>query len=490
MKYDFVVIGAGISGITSALVLARMGHSVALVEKARSAAPLLRGFSRRGVQFDTGFHYTGGLGPGEPLDLFFRFLGIDDKVESFPFDADGFDLFRCEEPQFEFGMPTGWGRIEESLSEAFPEERAAIRAYLERVRATLDTMPYLNLDAEITPESALSRVMGATLKETLDGLTDNQLLKSLLSMHCLLYGVSGAEVSFAQHAAIVGTYYQSVRGIRGGGESLAGAFEARLAELGVELFLASEVAAVEAGPDGAVSGVRLARGESIACNAVVATLNPRLLADLVPAHAFRPAYRQRLKGLEETISAFLCFATCERPVPSLAGRNLFLVPSPACMNELGRQPVGEGPLYLSAAYRAGKEEPAGFIGICPVLFDEAKAEEGRGAEYRREKEEALKRMRAQIGRAYPELDGAIVTLEGSTPLTVRDYCSNPLGGLYGVKHMVGQYNPHPATKMPGLYLAGQAVVAPGLLGAMLSGFLTCGTILGHDLLRKELRACS
>ena len=55
--------------------------------------------------------------------------------------------------------------------------------------------------------------------------------------------------------------------------------------------------------------------------------------------------------------------------------------------------------------------------------------------------------------------------------------------------MVGQYNPHPVTRLAGLYLAGQAVVSPGILGAILSGLVACGSILGHDRLRKEIRSC-
>jgi all-trans-retinol 13,14-reductase len=98
-------------------------------------------------------------------------------------------------------------------------------------------------------------------------------------------------------------------------------------------------------------------------------------------------------------------------------------------------------------------------------------------------------MQSQIERTYPDIAGNIQSIEGSTPLTIRDFCSTPLGGLYGVKHMVGQFNPHPATRIPGLFLAGQAVVAPGIMGAMISGFLACGTLLGHDLMRKELKAC-
>jgi all-trans-retinol 13,14-reductase len=51
-------------------------------------------------------------------------------------------------------------------------------------------------------------------------------------------------------------------------------------------------------------------------------------------------------------------------------------------------------------------------------------------------------------------------------------------------------NPIPLTKIPNLYLAGQAVTAPGILGTMMSAFLACGYIVGHETLRKELRQCA
>ncbi|PLX82987.1 MAG: hypothetical protein C0617_12905 [Desulfuromonas sp.] len=94
MKFDCVIIGAGAAGMSAALILARAGQKVALVEKAARTAPVLRGFRRQGVQFDTGFHYTGGLGEGEPLDLFFRHLGLAGRLEKKAYDPDGFDVIR------------------------------------------------------------------------------------------------------------------------------------------------------------------------------------------------------------------------------------------------------------------------------------------------------------------------------------------------------------------------------------------------------------
>ncbi|HEY3307618.1 MAG TPA: NAD(P)/FAD-dependent oxidoreductase [Desulfuromonadaceae bacterium] len=494
MTYDYVVVGAGISGITSALALAKNGFRVALLEKADRTAPLLRGFTRHGLNFDTGFHYAGGLNEGGALDTFFRYLGLSDNITSFPFNELGFDIFNCAADNFEFHFPTGYDRIREELYLAFPKERPAIDSYLAQVRSISASMPYQNLNVPIAPDIMLQRVFGPTLKETLDALTPDPLLKSLLSMHTLLYGVSSSEVSFAQHAVIVGNYYESARGIRGGGLSLALACDAQLEKHSVEVFCGSEVAEITAGTNGAFSGVRLKSGETISSRGCVATLHPQLLLDLIPEGAFRPAYRRRLAALEETVSAFLAYAVCTEPLPSLAGTNLFLLKDAESIHEIGKKPIGEAPLYISGAYRERDSEPSGFIVITPANFSEtAQWQESRfgqrPVDYRQFKQQALERIWRQVELLSPDLSGNIRSLEISTPLTIRHFCDAPLGGLYGIKHMVGQYNPSPTTRMKGLYLAGQALVSPGIMGAVVSGLLACGTILGHEHMRKELKAC-
>ena len=54
-------------------------------------------------------------------------------------------------------------------------------------------------------------------------------------------------------------------------------------------------------------------------------------------------------------------------------------------------------------------------------------------------------------------------------------------------HYIGQYNPQAQTRIPGLVLSGQGTAAPGFLGAVVSAYLTVGTLIGHDLLLKEVR---
>ena len=494
MTYDYIVVGAGMSGITSAITLAKNGFRVALLEKADCTAPLLRGFTRQGLNFDTGFHYTGGLNEGGALDNFFRYLGLSDNITSFSFNESGFDTFSCAADNFEFHFPTGYDRIRNKLGLAFPKEHSAIDSYLTQVRSISAAMPYQNLDVPIGTDIMLQRVFGPTLKETLDSLTSNPLLKSLLSMHTLLYGVSSSEISFAQHAVIVGNYYESARGIRGGGLSLAMACDAQLQKLGVDVFCGSKVSKILAGQNGAFSGVELSNGETVPSTGCIATLHPRQLLNLLPEGAFRPAQFKRLAALEDTVSAFLAYAVCTEPLPSLAGTNRFLLKQAASIHEIGHNPVGEAPLYISGAYRDGTSEPGGFIVITPANFTETAEWQDshfgqRPVDYRQFKQQVLDRIMRQVEQLSPDLSGKIKSLEISTPLTVRHFCDAPSGGLYGVKHMVGQYNPLPTTRMKGLYLAGQALVSPGIMGAVVSGLVACGTILGHEHMRKELKAC-
>lgn len=61
-KQKTVIIGAGLAGLVCGIILAKHGHRITLVEQAEAPAPVLRGFKRQGVHFDTGLHYTGGLG--------------------------------------------------------------------------------------------------------------------------------------------------------------------------------------------------------------------------------------------------------------------------------------------------------------------------------------------------------------------------------------------------------------------------------------------
>lgn len=494
MPQEFVVIGAGVSGMTAALILAWQGHRVTLVERFRALGPTLRGFARRGVQYDTGLHYTGSFAPGEILDTYCRFLGLN-GLKREPYDPNGFDRLRYPSEGAEFDLPVGYDALQAYLCDRFPAERAAVRTYFDAVRSDFDSSPFLNLALD-APMDAFDAVSGnVTLTDFLRGITGNALLRSVLSVHCLLYGVSPDETPFSNHAKIAGSYYQSVHGVEGGGLAVVRAYERALRDAGVAVHCGRGVTRILLRADGRAGGVELEGGERITADMVVCTAHPAVLLDLLPEGAFRPVFRQRIRNLAETPSAYMLFGNAESPVDSVERRNLFVCPETdvAGFFRPGRGPA-EGPFYVAASGCSGGSDARAVVAIAPgSLADVSRwlhtRTGARTTEYREHKARRLDEMRAALLRHAPEL-ATVQFTEGATPLTLRDYMHTPHGSLYGPRHSVAQFNPVPGTRVPGLLLAGQAVVAPGLLGAVVSAFLTCGFVVGHDNLRKELRACA
>ena len=75
---EAVIIGSGLGGLLSGVILSRAGYHVTILEKAAQPGGCLQTFTREGLRFDTGFHSVAGLEEGGPLERIFRPLGLMD----------------------------------------------------------------------------------------------------------------------------------------------------------------------------------------------------------------------------------------------------------------------------------------------------------------------------------------------------------------------------------------------------------------------------
>ena len=75
---DAVVIGSGLGGLLTGVILSRAGYRVTVLEKAAQPGGCLQTFVRDGIRFDTGFHSVAGLEEGGPLERIFHPLGLMD----------------------------------------------------------------------------------------------------------------------------------------------------------------------------------------------------------------------------------------------------------------------------------------------------------------------------------------------------------------------------------------------------------------------------
>jgi all-trans-retinol 13,14-reductase len=77
-KFDCIIIGSGMGGLTAAALLSRIGKKVLLLEQHDILGGCTHTFTEEGFEFDTGLHYLGKdvTTPLSPLGFMFHLLGM------------------------------------------------------------------------------------------------------------------------------------------------------------------------------------------------------------------------------------------------------------------------------------------------------------------------------------------------------------------------------------------------------------------------------
>ena len=496
-KGAVAVIGAGFSGMTAALILARNGYRVTLLERSPRVGMTARGFFREGVYFDSGLHYSGGLSENGLVSRYLRYLGFG-PLPSVSFSDSCFDEISFADTGKTVRLPIGFERMKEALKASFPAGTGAVEAYMHSAREVFveervtEFFPdgHDGLDAQNAANAPNVMGSGETLTGFLAALTDDPHLCAALSIHAFLYGSRPSEVPFTQHARVAASYFDSVRGFVGGGRALVEAFAERLAEEGVTVRCNTAVHRMVCDGGNRLDWLELEDGTSLPVDACICTAHPATLADMTPG-MFRPAYRTRLRSLQDSASGFMLFGIAETRPRRLAGGNLFLCRDADLERAFSETAVPEhGPFYVTASPQPEGSSRCGVVVIAPGSFTDVEewADSllvSRPAAYAAFKEKTLEKIGTAVVELCPEL-ASVRFVDGATPLTLRDYLHSPRGGLYGARHSASQFNPLPMTRVPNLFLAGQAVVAPGLMGAMVSAFLACGILFQSESAKKDM----
>ena len=126
-EYSTVVVGSGAGGLTLALLLAKTGRRVVLVESQRTIGGYLRCFKRDGFTFDTGYHFSGGF--TGILSQMLRILDLDDAVTGTPVS----NRIVLAESGHDILLPAGCGHngAAQICSRAFPADEKGVLQYFE-----------------------------------------------------------------------------------------------------------------------------------------------------------------------------------------------------------------------------------------------------------------------------------------------------------------------------------------------------------------------
>ncbi|MDR1696579.1 MAG: NAD(P)/FAD-dependent oxidoreductase [Endomicrobium sp.] len=465
MKYDAAVIGSGISGLTSALLIAKKGKKVAVAEQAPHIAPLIAGFDRtvnsRKIHFESGFHYGAGLGKNEICGFLFKQLGFSVPAE--PCDEDNCDEIRLLKSGKVFKMPTGRQKFQKRLEETFPGEKTGIADFLADVQKTIDEMPFLNLHKKDYPYKDLLTWAGdgSTLQEVLDKHFKNPEIKAILSFPTILYGTPPSKTPFYLYCSCSGLMFESVWRIKGGAGSLVNLYKKALKDNNIDVFTDKKAVKIEFDEKTSDKKIIFADNSEIVCETCVSSVHPKEFLKIAPDGAYRKNHIERINVLEETPGFFVLYGLLENGKRYTHTNTSFLA------SDDFKEVYPEGEEKMMYVNFSDTDPQT----VCVVLFENAEKKEWDIAreKYLEKKNTKIAGIQKRLKEIYPEIADNAVFCDAATPKTFKKYVNYYSG--YGIMHKAGRVAVLPATKIPGLFLTGQAVVAPGLMGALLSSFL-------------------
>ena len=508
-KYDSIIVGSGISGMTLALLLAMNRYSVLLLEKNPRIGGSMARFYRKGIPFDTGFHFTGGLNkPGHKsgdknglLQDMLAVLGISNEIVPVFITGEQNNRFLFESEQAAYAMPTGYQAIIEKIKGYFPEEEAGIDRYFEMVRdvclktSAMD-LGRISLAQGFLPEDYVS------LDNVLCRLTDNPLLKGLLSTYSMCYGVKPSEFSFADHSRVSYSLYQSIARVKDGGDAFIRAFRKRFSEFDIDIRCGEYIVKCGDIKNKHVGRFILNTGEEISSDCCIFTIHPREILKTLPEQNLSKAFINRVNAFEPSAGFFSVYGvledngTADKHPDNFAPSILSLLPETDANRMIDPAYTGDPALVIMKSRETAHGKSYRLLNAFEVSFPEhvsawKNSKPGnRPSGYQKYKQKRTESIKERILKVYPEFRSSYRVIDASSVLTCRDFLNSPHGSAYGIKQKTGQINLLGRIAFRNIYAAGQSSVLPGIMGAMMSSFIVVRSITGkksfHSFINKRL----
>lgn len=483
-----LVVGSGIGGLSMAIILSKLGFGVTVIEKNRQPGGMLRSYVRRGIHCNVGLHYLGALDKGQVLWRLFDYLGITEKLPLKRMGVDGpvdrYYFTNAVAGPRQFDMPVGLDAYETRLKKAFPKEQGAIDDFMTLLRQSaggLDRLEFL-----FKNQSAADLIdQTEPLWEVLDLLGCSPGLKAVLSVPSVWIGVPPPLCPQFYHTMTLASYLFSAWRLESNGAHLVKVLVQRLMDLGGRVLCGQAVRRINV-RGGHATGLTLENGEQHDAPLVVGTVHPNVVVDLLGSENVKPSYRRKITGLVNTDGMFSVHAVVPADTHKPLPYNIFSMKADtdgAVHDVIYTQlrPSSRPESLLLTLITGGHNE---------LWRPWEKTRSGyRSADYEAAKIALARSLIKKVEPVTGQLKGLEV-IDTYTPLTIRDWVNSPNGSAYGVMRSNRQMLSAALlnrTAVKGLHLAGQSVMAPGILGTILGSLVTAKFIVGPERFRKEVQ---
>ncbi|KAM6905121.1 all-trans-retinol 13,14-reductase [Xenentodon cancila] len=520
---DAVIIGSGIGGLGLAVLLAKTGKKVLVLEQHDRAGGCCHTFTEKGFEFDVGIHYIGDMLDHKPfrcmVDQLTNGQLLWEPLEN-PFDHV---LLGPPENRRRYPIYSGNTRFPEELKKCFPGEEKAIDKYMTLAKkagrgiwllALLKLCPvplakfliYTGLTKHL---SFFFEMAPRSLTEVVNELTDNKDLRAVFSYIFGTYGNMPKDASFAMHSLLVTHYLNGAWYPKGGASEIAYHMIPIIEKAGGAVLVRAPVNRILFNDAKEACGVSVLKGQEeihirapmVISNAGIFNTYEKLLPkDLQTMPAIQKQLRMVKHG-EGGLSIFVGLNGTKEEL-GLKADNYWIFAEnnldelvEEYMNGEREESCKRIPLLFLASPSAKdptwQERSPGKSTLSLVSFanyawfDEWKDDKvtNRGGDYKELKQAFIDSALEVVMDVFPEITrDKIEYIDAGTPLTNTYYIGAPKGEIYGIDHGLARFSPElnatirPQTPLRNLYLTGQDVFLCGFAGA-LAGALTCGSVI-------------
>jgi phytoene desaturase len=490
-RYDVIVIGAGMGGLTAATLLARKGWKTLLVEKENQVGGYVVSFKRDGFTFDATGAFVGGCQEGGEFYRILEEMGIQRGLEFIPIDH-----IRNIYPGFEVHLhPGGFHSYTEALFNLFPKEQKGLKNYLslvKRIGEEIKSYSEITLIQKIFFPfyfRNLVRFHRSSHKAILDNLFRGEEIKTAL--HSLPVTEPPSRLSFLFVAILInkalmeGVFYPK-GGMGKIPEAMANAFR----QDGGELYLQKEAKEILM-RDRRVDGIRTKDGETFQAPLVISDVNPNLSVKMLPLE-FRKPFEEKIRHFEYSLSCFILYIATDLDLKRMGLPYFTYLRSSYDLEEEGRM-LRRGeiphnpammvsiPTILDPSLAPPRKHILNVLINVPYHYQEEWGKKDP-EKYRHVKEEFSQKILHRLdSKLISGLRNHLLLCEAATPLTLERYTGNEMGAMYGLAstpEQIGKLRPPNQTPIPGLFEVGHYTrPSHGIIGASLSGSFAVKAIL-------------
>ncbi len=492
-KYDVIIIGGGLGGLTSAAILSKEGLKVCVLEQHSVIGGCLQSFKRNGRILDTGMHYVGSLSEGQIMYQYFKYLGVIDSLRLQKLDEKGFDFFHFKDGS-SYSHAMGYDRFIDNLATHFPKERKNL---IDLCKIIQNVGKLISPDVLRTGKLSNGGLeyMSMCAYEVIKKHIKNEKLARTLAGNTSLYAGDKCTTSIYEYGMITHSNIEGAYAFADGSQQLADALTKQIKANGGDVFLNAKVSGIYLDAD-RVDYVEIESGERFCATWVISSLHPTLSFDLLRNNTiYKKAFFSRMDSLHNTYGIFTTYLLVKKnEIKYIPQNNYFFNNYDPWISEGDYKGFNIPSVLLCMQPRSTSEYTEVVTLLTPMphyvyeRWNNTKLG-NRGEEYEEFKERFSEASIDFVSEFYPDLRNHIEKVYTASPLTYRDYTSTPLGSAYGV--IKDCRNPLvtllPAkTRISNYLITGQSLNIHGCIGTTVSSAVTCSEIVGSEYLAKRI----